>query len=116
MPQTDMPILRDGLLHLVDDSSIDVDSKAWFAWLRQANRFCYWSTTSTFRLTVRKEKRRHAYYWYAYLKNARKLHNAYVGRSEVVTRERLQQVLAHLMHKVALHKQVQPHDDTESYF
>lgn len=112
MPQTDMPVLRDGWLHLVDHSAIAVGTKAWFTWLTQANRFCYWPTTSTFRLTVRKEKRRHAYYWYAYLKHARKLHNAYVGRSEVVTRERLQQVLAHLMHKVALHRQEAHEDDT----
>lgn len=111
MPQTDMPVLRDGLLHLVNDAAIEVDTKAWFAWLTQANRFCYWPTTSTFRLTVRKEKRRRAYYWYAYLKNARKLHNAYVGRTEAVTRERLQQVLTHLMYKVALHKQKKRDDD-----
>ncbi|MAT42825.1 MAG: hypothetical protein CL609_10815 [Anaerolineaceae bacterium] len=102
MPQTDMPVLRDGWLHLADHPGIAVDSKAWFSWLTQANRFCYWPTTSTFRLTVRKEKRRHAYYWYAYLKHARKLHNAYVGRTEAVTRDRLQRVLVHLMHKIAL--------------
>lgn len=106
MPQANMPVLRDGWLHLVDHSSIEIDTKAWFSWLIQANRFCYWPTTSSFRLTVRKEKRRHAYYWYAYLKNARKLHNAYVGRTEAVTSERLQQVFAHLVHKAALYRKV----------
>ena len=105
MPQTNMPVLRDGRLHLVDHPSIAVDTEAWFAWLHQANRFCYWPTPSSFRLTVRKERRRHAHYWYAYLKYARKLHNAYVGRTEAVTSERLQQVLTLLMHKVALHRQ-----------
>lgn len=109
MPQTDMPVLRDGLLRLADHPAIAVDTKAWFTWLTQANRFCYWPTTSTFRLTVRKEKRRRAYYWYAYLKHARKLHNAYVGRTEAVTRDRLQQVLVHLRHKVALDRQ-EAHD------
>ncbi len=106
MPQTNMPILRDGWLHLVDHASIEIDTNAWFSWLTQANRFCYWPTTSSFRLTVRKEKRRHAYYWYAYLKNARKLHNAYVGRTEAVTSERLQQVFTHLVHKAALYRKV----------
>jgi len=109
MPQTDMPVLRDGWLHLADHSGIAVDSKAWFSWLTQANRFCYWPTTSTFRLTVRKERRGRAYYWYAYLKHARKLHNAYVGRTEAVTSERLRQVLAHLSHKATLHRQ-EAHD------
>jgi hypothetical protein len=112
MPQTDMPVLRDGWLHPVDHPAIAVDTKAWFTWLTQANRFCYWPTTSTFRLTVRKEKRRHAFYWYAYLKHGRKLHNAYVGRSEAVTRGRLQQVLAQLSRKVALHRQEVREDDT----
>jgi len=105
MPQTDMPFLRDGLLHLVSDSFIEVDTEAWFTWLTQANRFCYWPTTSTFRLTLRKEKRRHTDYWYAYLKHACKLHNAYVGRSQDVTNARLQQVLTLLLGKVALHTQ-----------
>lgn len=106
MPQTNMPVLRDGWLHLVNDAAIKIDTHAWFSWLAQANRFCYWPTTSSFRLTVRKEKRHQAYYWYAYLKNARKLHNAYVGRTEAVTSERLQQILAHLVHKAALHRKM----------
>lgn len=105
MPQTDMPVLRHGRLHLADHPSIAVDTEAWFTWLSQANRFCYWPSTSNFRLTVRKEKRRRAYYWYAYLKYASKLHNAYVGRNEAVTSDRLQQVLANLMHKVSLYTQ-----------
>ncbi len=112
MPQTGMPVLRDGALRLIDGSSIAVDTNAWFVWLAQANRFCCWPTTSTFRLTVRKEKRRRTYYWYAYLKNGRKLHNAYVGRSEAVTEERLRQILAHLLHKVALHRQEAHDGDT----
>ena len=112
MPQTNMPVLREGWLHLVDHPSIEVDTEAWFAWLSQANCFCYWPTTSTFRLTLRKEKRRHTHYWYAYLKNARKLHNAYVGRTEAVTRDRLQQVLTLLLHKVTLHRQASHGVDT----
>ena len=116
MPQTDMPILRDGRLHLVGHPSVEVDTDAWFVWLRQANRFCYWPTTSTFRLTVRKEKRRNAYYWYAYLKNARKLHNAYVGRTEAVTNERLQLVLDNLVHKVVLHRQGLGNSGSLPYF
>lgn len=116
MPKADMPVLRDGQLHLADHPSIAVNTEAWFTWLRQANRFCYWPSTASFRLTVRKERRRHTDYWYAYLKYARKLHNAYVGRTEAVTSERLQQVLVHLMHKLTLHRQAARDDVHQSYF
>lgn len=44
MSQTGMPILRDGRLGLPQQAPIAVDSKAWFAWLAQATRFCYQPT------------------------------------------------------------------------
>lgn len=109
MPQTDIPVLRNGCLYLPSQPQIEVDTAAWFAWLAQANRFCYRPATSTYRLTLRKEKRRHGFYWYAYLKNDRKLHNAYVGRTPDVTRQRLQWVFSQLMEKVALQRETQRH-------
>ena len=40
MPQADMPVLRDGQLHLADLPSIAVDTAAWFTWLLLVlNRF-----------------------------------------------------------------------------
>lgn len=100
MPQTEMPVLRNGYLYLMNQPPIVVDTPAWFAWLLQANRFCYRPAASTYRLTLRKEKRRRGFYWYAYLKNDRKLHNAYAGRTSDMTRQRLQQVFDQLMEKV----------------
>jgi hypothetical protein len=112
MPQTDMPVLRNGYLYLVNQPPIAVDTAAWFAWLTQANRFCYRPVTSTYRVTLRKEKRRHGCYWYAYLKNDRKLHNAYAGRTPDLTRQRLQQVFSSLMDKVALQREMQRYGST----
>lgn len=107
MPQTDMPVLRGDCLQLSNQASVEVDTAAWFAWLAQANRFCYRPAASIYRLTLRKEKRRHGFYWYAYLKNDRKLHNAYAGRTPDLTRQRLQQVFDQLMEKVALQRERQ---------
>jgi hypothetical protein len=107
MPQTDMPVLRGDCLQLSNQASIEVDTAAWFAWLAQVNRFCYRPTASISRITLRKEKRRHGFYWYAYLKNDRKLHNAYAGRTPDLTRRRLQQVFDQLMEKVALQRERQ---------
>lgn len=116
MPQTGMPVLRDGQLGLTGQSPITVDSQAWFAWLAQATRFCYQPTSSTFRLTLRKEKRRHGYYWYAYLKSDGKLHNAYVGRTEALTSQKLQQVFTQLMLKVGWQRQGVRDDHPSAYF
>jgi LuxR family transcriptional regulator, maltose regulon positive regulatory protein len=100
MPQTGMPFVRDNLLLLTNRRPILVGTQAWFRWLAQATRFCYQPLSTFHRLTLRKEKRGHQYYWYAYLKNDRKLHNAYAGRTELLTSERLQQVFAHIMTKM----------------
>ena len=100
-----MPVVRDGLLHLPDSvASIQVDSDLWFAWLEEARRFSYMSTRNSYRMTVRKEKRRHDLYWYAYLKDAGKLHNAYVGRSQVATAQRLEQTLLYLVEKATQYR------------
>jgi hypothetical protein len=107
MPQTDMPVLRHGYLYLINQPPIAVDTAAWFAWLLQANRFCYRPAASTYRLTLRKEKRRHGFYWYAYLKNDCKLYNAYAGRTPNLTRQRLQQTFSHLMEKVARQRETE---------
>ena len=95
-----MPVVRNGALLLPDSTDpIQVDSAHWFTWLDEAHHFSYPSTQTSYRMTVRKEKRRHDLYWYAYLKEAGKLHNAYMGRSPRVTAERLEQVIQQLVEK-----------------
>jgi hypothetical protein len=101
MPHTGMPFVCDDLLRLPDLQPIRVGSQAWFRWLAQATHFCYQLPGTVNRLTLRKEKRRHQYYWYAYLRRDRKLHNTYVGRTEMLTTERLQQIFAHIMTQMA---------------
>jgi hypothetical protein len=106
MPQLDMPWIRgDETLYLPDRHPIPIGSPAWFCWLAQIDAFCYQPPHASDRLTVRKEKRRHQFYWYAYMKNARKLHNAYVGKTEAVTVDRLHQVFEVIMVKVRLRRQ-----------
>jgi len=92
MPQKDMPWIRDDHLRLPDRRPIPVGSPAWFRWLEQATRFCYQPPGAIDRLTLRKEKRKQHAYWYAYLKYDQKLHNAYAGKTEALTVQRLRQV------------------------
>lgn len=82
-------------------TELQVDTLAWFGWLDTATKFSYPLGAPTFyRLTVRKEKRRLDWYWYAYMKIDSKLHNAYVGRTADLSTQRLNQVAQALSEKV----------------
>jgi LuxR family transcriptional regulator, maltose regulon positive regulatory protein len=91
MPYRGTPSVRNQRLQLPDDTiAIRLDTPAWFLWLQTATHFSYALGQPTYYcLTFRHEKRRHGWYWYAYLKIEAKLHNAYAGRSEDLTTQRL---------------------------
>jgi len=83
-----------------------VGSSDWFAWLETASSFRYYTTRQTqvarghtralFPISVRKEKRRQGYLWYAYRRAHGLLHKRYVGNTTTLTRERLDEVAAWL--------------------
>jgi len=99
MPYTDMPWIKQGQLPGPDGATIRLDSPAWFAWLQTADRFCFSSQHHAYRFTARKEKRRGHFYWYAYMKDDSKLHNTYLGKSERLTLDYLEQTAVKLLHK-----------------
>ena len=99
MPYTAMPWIKQGQLPGPDGVTIQLDSPAWFAWLETADRFCFASQHLAYRFTARKEKRRGHFYWYAYMKNASKLHNIYLGKSERLTLDYLEQTALKFIHK-----------------
>jgi LuxR family maltose regulon positive regulatory protein len=106
MPYNNMPWIRGNeMLYLPARTPIRVGSPAWFTWLAEARAFCYQPPSVADRMTVRREKRRHQFYWYAYLKSASKLHNAYVGKTESLTVDRLHEVFDHLLGKVRAQRQ-----------
>ena len=96
------PVVRKQLLWVAEVATdIQVDTPAWFLWLQTATHFSYVLGRPTdYRLTLRKEKRRHDWYWYAYLKTGSKLHNAYAGRNHTLSAARLDQVAQSLLQKV----------------
>jgi hypothetical protein len=82
-------------------TDIYMDTPEWFLWLQTAANFSYYLGRPTYyHLTLRKEKRRHDWYWYAYLKNEAKLHNAYAGRTPDLSTARLTLVAQKLADKV----------------
>jgi hypothetical protein len=100
MPYNDMPWIRHDVLRLPHRSPIRVGSQDWFDWLQQISAFCYQLPHTADRFTLRKEKRRQRFYWYAYIKRDCKLHNAYVGKTETMTAARLHRVCQTLQGKV----------------
>ena len=91
MPYHQMPWVRQGQVVLTTGQRIVLDTPAWFAWLNQISSFCYSGSHPWLRLTVRREKRRQQFYWYAYSKIDGKLHNIYLGKQHHLTQARLEQ-------------------------
>jgi predicted ATPase/DNA-binding CsgD family transcriptional regulator len=72
------------------DELLLVGTPAWYDWLNTARTFAFRSALGTF--TARKEpasNKRGGGYWRAYRKRSGKLHRVYLGKSEELTRDRL---------------------------
>lgn len=75
-----------GILEPEYGSMIQIDTKCWFAWLTENDSFRYESNNHpSFR--ARKEKK----YWYGYRRVDGKLYKRYIGVSNEVTQDRLEQ-------------------------
>jgi len=82
-----------GMLSTDIGQVIEVGSKQWLNWLMENLSFHYESQSSDIGFTTRREK---SGYWYAYKKVSGKLHKRYLGISEDLTIERLEEVAAHI--------------------
>ncbi|MHC1770599.1 MAG: LuxR C-terminal-related transcriptional regulator [Flexilinea sp.] len=87
MPKSNKLIVIDGTL-LSEVSPIQAGSASWFEWLSSANNFTYKDGNGRF--IAQCEIRRNKTYWYAYRRRSGKLVKAYLGKSEDLTKERLQ--------------------------
>jgi predicted ATPase/DNA-binding CsgD family transcriptional regulator len=102
MLQKPLPVVCDHLLHVPDGEAnertpVVVGSERWYIWLaeEQNRSFSFRNALGTF--TVRRECKRHGWYWYIYRKSGGKLRKAYLGKAEEVTLERLGLVAATLV-------------------
>lgn len=77
---------------------------AWFIWLETATSFRYHTqqqievvkgfTRPMRPISVRKEKRRRGFLWYAYIRTYGQLYKRYVGKTTALTQDRLDEVAA----------------------
>lgn len=87
MPKSEKPIVKDDIL-FTGVNQISVGSQSWFDWLATARAFSFRSPGGNF--AAQCEKRRNKSYWYAYRRSG-KLTKVYLGKSEELTLERLEQ-------------------------
>lgn len=80
----------EGNLELHNGSIIQVDSDAWFEWLRRNTSFRFVSGfAGENSFTARRHDRDSGEFWYAYRKLSGKLKNTYLGKTETLTIEKL---------------------------
>lgn len=96
-----LPLVSNNLLFACDRGEdqfapVLVGSDTWYTWLADQGiqSFSFRNALGTF--TARRERKRHGQYWYAYRKSAGRLRKAYLGKSEDLTLERLNAVVATL--------------------
>ena len=80
----------------------EVGTAQWFEWLEEATKFRYYTMQkvhvahdyyrSMRPISVRKEKRRQGFFWCAYLRTNGRLHKRYVGRSQALTIDKLDEI------------------------
>lgn len=87
MPDPIKSIVKDNFLY-AGGHPIPLGSAAWFEWLASSKKFSFKSLRGNF--IAQCEKRRNKAYWYAY-RRAGKLSKVYLGKTEELTPERLEQ-------------------------
>lgn len=79
-----------GTLELVDGTTVEVGSNLWYNWLSRNDSFRFESGfAGDDSFTARKHHRDSGDFWYAYRKLEGKLRNAYLGKSNSLSTDRL---------------------------
>src|SRR6266498_2915320 len=94
MPKPSQPIMQRNQL-MTGLVEIQVGSQEWFAWLTRNTVFVVDGPAC--RYSARREVRHGHTYWYAYRRREGKLAKAYLGKSDELTTERLDEVGAQLV-------------------
>ncbi|MBN1313722.1 MAG: hypothetical protein JXB30_20125 [Anaerolineae bacterium] len=88
MQKSDKAIVRNNCL-LVDSNNMQVGSPQWYDWLSANKKFTFQDESGHF--FAQRETRRSNAYWYAYRRRAGKLAKVYLGKTDELTQERLEQ-------------------------
>src|SRR6187402_2567448 len=102
MKKSSKPLVRNEVLIAAgsqpgSSTLIVIGSPEWYSWLSHNDLFVY--NGSEFHFTARREIRRGKPFWYAYLRHAGVLNKAYLGKSDELSLDRLEQIGAQLRGK-----------------
>ena len=93
MRKSNLPIVAGGILEKENGLTVDLISEEWQEWLHNSKSFRYVPNSDKPAFTARKEKSKQGdSYWYGYRKIQGKLHKRYIGKSEELTVEHLEEV------------------------
>lgn len=106
MPSRHLPrLINDQLLcapgKVAPDETIKADSAAWFEWLRHPQHSSFSYQTSAATITVRRERKRNGWYWYAYRAVDGKLRKVYLGKTDDLTMGHLREATVALLGETA---------------
>jgi len=79
-------------LDLASGEPIALGSPAWYDWLADPTHPSFSYQTALGSITVRRERKRNGWYWYAYRAHAGRLHKAYLGKAADLTPDRLRSI------------------------
>jgi hypothetical protein len=103
-------------LYLDDKPLIEVGYPDWFMWLERSTSFHFESSYIGKKpFTARKHKRDSGDFWYAYRKVGGKLRNAYLGKSDRLSVERMLEIAERLDNGYALRHQDKPRQLDNGY-
>jgi LuxR family transcriptional regulator, maltose regulon positive regulatory protein len=83
-------------------NSVRIGSSQWFTWLAENDRFVVEGNSG--RYLAQREIRREHGYWYGYRRHNKKLFKTYLGRTEELTHDRLEQAAVSLSGKILIER------------
>ncbi len=78
----------------LEDHTLPIGSPAWWRWLNAEHTTTFRFENARGNFTARREQKNGSWYWYAYRKKNGKLHKAYLGKSEELTPECMNNIAA----------------------
>jgi len=92
----------------LEDHTLRIGSPAWWRWLNAEHTTTFRFENARGSFTARREQKNGSWYWYAYRKKNGKLHKAYLGKSEELTPECMNNIAAILTNREGSHSKGDP--------
>src|SRR5437868_3371417 len=86
-PKVQFGFLEPSATEGTSSKTVSIGSVEWYVWLEDHHTFCFENASGL--ISVRKEQQASNWYWYAYRRYRGKLRRMYLGKSEELSLEHL---------------------------